>query len=258
MTSHVAEPQGMVAPIRRVPGGVPLYRQLANAIRALARDGAATEVAFTEQRLCQQFGVSRTTVRQALQELAADGLVVRLQGKGTSLVPPRVGQRRVPFVFASLEDMLAYGHETVYELSEHGPASPRSDVAELLAVAADTMVYRFLGTRSNEGAPFALIETWLPFEIGVRIVPHLGRSSPITALGDDKIDVHIAELEQMLTAVAAPGAVSDRIQVKRGRPVLLIRRLYFDAAGVPVGLSFNYCNPERFQYRVRLRRQGRV
>lgn len=250
--------KGAIAPIRRVHGGLPLYRQLANTIRALAQDAAGAEVAFTEQSLCQRFGVSRTTVRQALQELAAEGLVVRLQGKGTTLVPPGVGQQRVPFVFASLEDMFAYGHETVYELSEHGPASPRSDVAELLRVPADKLVYRFLGTRSIEGAPFALIETWLPYEIGVQIVPHLGRGSPMTALGDDKIDVHIAELEQMLTAVAAPGAVTDRIQVKRGRPALLIRRLYFDAAGVPVGLSFNYCNPERFQYRVRLRRQSRL
>ncbi len=248
----------MVAPIRRVPGGLPLYRQLANAIRALDRDGAAAEVAFTEQRLCQQFGVSRTTVRQALQELAADGLVVRLQGKGTALVPPRVGQQRVPFVFGSLEDMFAYGHETVYELSEHGPASPRSDVAELLSIPADKLVYRFLGTRSMEGMPFAFIETWLPYEIGVQIVPLLGRGSPITALADDKIDVHIAELEQMFVAVPAPGAVTDRIQVKRGRPALLIRRLYFDAAGVPIGLSINYCNPERFQYRVRLRRRHSV
>jgi GntR family transcriptional regulator len=256
MTTSIARTK--VAPIRRVLGGLPLYRQLANAIRALAGDGAAAKVVFTEQRLCQQFGVSRTTVRQALQELAADGLVVRLQGKGTALVPPRVGQQRVPFVFASLEDMFAYGHETVYELSEHGPASPRSDVAELLKVRADTLVYRFLGTRSIEGTPFALLETWLPYEIGVQIVPHLGRSSPMTALGDDKIDVHIAELEQMLTAVAAPVAIADRIQVKRGRPTLLIRRLYFDAAGVPVGLSINYCNPERFQYRVRMRRRHSV
>lgn len=258
MTSPVGMTKGAMEPIRRVHGALPLYRQLANAIRALARDAAGTEVAFTEQRLCQQFGVSRTTVRQALQELAADGLVVRLQGKGTTLVSPRVGRQRAPFVFGSLEDILTYGHETVYTLSEHGPASPRSDVAELLKVPVDTLVYRFLGTRSIDGTPFALLETWLPYEIGVQIVPLLGRGSPITALADDKIDVHIAELEQMLTAVAAPGAFSDRIQVKRGRPALLIRRLYFDAAGVPIGLSINYCNSERFQYRVRLRRRHSV
>lgn len=256
MTNLLGKAKGLVAPVRRVRGGPPLYSQLAKMIRALAQDSAGTEVAFTEQHLCERFGVSRTTVRQALQELAAEGLVVRLQGKGTTLVPPTPGQPRALWVFGSIEDMVTYGHETAYKLSEHGPALPRKDVAELLKVPCDSLVYRFLGTRSTEGIPFALIETWLPHQIGAQILPHLGGNSPITALVEDKLNIRVAEVEQMFTALPAPAAVAGHIRVKRGRPALLIRRLYFDAAGVPVGLSINYCNAERFQYRVRLRRRS--
>jgi DNA-binding GntR family transcriptional regulator len=242
--------------MRLLRGGMPLYRQLANIVRTMARDGMASDMAFTDHDLCKRFGVSRTTVRQALQELAADGLVVRLQGKGTTLLAPKPGEKRSLWVFGALEDMLAYGHETTYVLTEHGPAAPRGDVAESLQVKPATTMYRFVGVRSMDGAPFVLIETWLPYQIGVQILPHLHGNSPITALVEDRLGIHVAEVEQMFSSAPAPLAVAHHIGLRRGRPVLLVRRVYFDTGGVPIGLSINYCNPERFQYRVRLKRRG--
>jgi len=245
---------GVRTPLIR--GAIPLYRQLANVIRAMARERGGGEMAFTEQQLCGRFGVSRTTVRQALQELAADGLVVRLQGKGTTLIPRKEGEARPLWIFGTLEDMIAYGHETAYKLIDHGSAAPPHDVAELLQLPPDSPAYRFVGTRSSNGLPFAVLETWLPYPIGVQVLPHLGGNSPITVLVDDKLGIHVAAVEQSFSAAPAPAALRDLIEVKRGRPVLVIRRLYFDAGGTPVGLSINYCNSERFQYRVRLQRRS--
>jgi GntR family transcriptional regulator len=213
-------------------------------------------MAFTEHRLCEQYGVSRTTVRQALQELAGDGLLVRLQGKGTAIVPRKQGEVRPLWVFGSLEDMIAYGHETAYKLIDQGATMAPRHVAELLKIQADAPLYHFLGTRSTGGLPFVAIETWLPYPIGVQILPHLGGNSPITALVDDKLGIHVAAVEQAFSAAPAPAALRDLIEVKRGRPVLVIRRLYFDGAGTPVGLSINYGNSDRFQYRVRLQRRS--
>ncbi len=250
------EHENAVVHMRLIRGGMPLYRQVASIIRAMARDGAAGDMAFTEQELCERFGVSRTTVRQALQELAADGLVVRLQGKGTTVVAQKGGEKSSLWVFGSLEDMLAYGHETTYVLTEHGPAAPRGDVAGSLQVKPATSMYRFVGIRSMSGAPFVLIETWLPYQIGVQILPHLHGNSPITALLEDRLGIHVAQVEQMFGSAPAPRAVAHHIGLRPGRPVLLIRRVYFDAGDVPLGLSINYCNPERFQYRVRLKRRS--
>ncbi len=250
-----SERENAVVPMRLIRGAVPLYRQLANIVQAMGRDGVADDMAFTEHELCERFGVSRTTVRQALQQLAAEGLVVRLQGKGTTLVPPQARDARSLWVFGAIEDMLAYGHETTYTLTEQGPAAPRADVSESLQVQAEAPMYRFVGIRSMGGVPFVLIETWLPYQIGVQILPHLQGNSPITALIEDRLGIHVAQVEQAFSSVPTPLMVARHIGLHRGKPALLIRRIYFDVGGVPVGLSINYCNPERFQYRVRLKRR---
>lgn len=242
--------------MRLARGGVPLYRQLSNVIRALAREGGIDEGLFTEQSLCERFSVSRTTVRQALGELAAEGLIVRLQGKGTTLVPRKAGAPHPLWVFGSLEDMIAYGFETTYSLIEHGPSAVPEEVAQSLQLEPGTRGYRFLGTRSSGDAAFAFLESWLPYQIGVQVAPNLQGNSPIIALVENNLGVYVAEVEQSFTAVPAARAVAALIGLRAGAPALLIRRLYFDAAGVPLALSVNHCNPARFHYRVRLKRRG--
>ena len=238
-----------------IRSGVPLYRQLANVIRAMASEGG--ELAFTEEQLCRRFSVSRTTVRQALQRLESDGLLARLQGKGTKVVPRKDGEPQPLWVFGSIEDIFSYGHETVYSLIEQGVEPAPADVAETLDFPQGTHCYRFLGVRSSKGMPFALIETWLPYQIGVQILPHLETGvSPIMALSDDRIGVQIGALEQTFSAEVASRAVAGHIGLKQGQPVQAIRRLYSDNAGLQIGLSINYCNPERFQYRTLLQRRS--
>lgn len=259
MPGHVTSyPPGveMLTPMRLVRGGVPLYRQLTTVIRALARDGSLPDALVTERSLCERFNVSRTTVRQALHELAAEGVVVRLQGKGTTLVPRKPGAPPPLWVFGSLEDMIAYGFETTYALLQHGTAPVTPDVAEALRLESGALAYRFLGTRATDQATFALLESWLPYQIGVQVAPILHGNSPIIALIENNLGVHVAEVEQSFTAVPARRAVAQHIGVRAGRPTLLIRRLYFDTSGAPLALSINFCNPARFHYRVRLRRRG--
>jgi GntR family transcriptional regulator len=259
MEGHVAASRAGVGPfasMRLVRGGVPLYRQLTTVIRALARDGSIPDALVTERSLCERFNVSRTTVRQALHELAAEGVVVRLQGKGTTLVPRKPGAPTPVWVFGSLEDMIAYGFETTYALLEQGTAPATQDIADALRLEHRALAYRFLGTRAAGGSPFALLESWLPYQIGVQLAPMLHGNSPIIALIENNLGVHVAEVEQSCTAVAATRAVARHTGVRAGRPTLLIRRLYFEASGAPLALSMNACNPARFHYRVRLRRRG--
>lgn len=238
-----------------IRSGVPLYRQLANVIRAMASEGG--ELAFTEEQLCRRFAVSRTTVRQALQRLESDGLLARLQGKGTKVVLRKDGEPQPLWVFGSIEDIFAYGHETAYSLIEQGAALAPDDVAEALDTSQGTHCYRFLGVRSSKDLPFVLIETWLPYQIGVQILPHLGTgASPITALSDDRIGVQINTLEQTFSVGVASRAVAGHIGLKQGQPVQVIRRLYYDSSGLRIGFSINYCNSERFQYRTRLQRRS--
>lgn len=258
MTHHVPpEPETKtLAPMRLVGGGVPLYRQLTTVIRALARDGDVANELVTERSLCERFSVSRTTVRQALQELAAEGVVVRLQGKGTTLVHRKASAPSPLWVFGSLEDMIAYGFETTYSLLKQGTARTTPGVADALRLQRGALAYRFLGTRSTDRTRFALLESWLPYQIGVQLAPILRGHSPLIALIEHNLGAHVAEVEQSCTAVAATSAVARYIGLRPGAPALQIRRLYFERSGAPLALSVNFCNPARFHYRVRLRRRG--
>lgn len=235
---------------------MPLYRQLANVLRAMASEDEA--LAFTEEQLCQRFQVSRTTVRQALQRLEGEGVLTRLQGKGTTVIPWKDREARPLRVFGSIEDMISYGRETTYTLIEHGVTLPPSEVAESLEAPPEAQNFRFLGIRASEGVPFALIETWQPYQIGVQILPLIKDGvSPIVALNDAQIGIQADTMEQVVSVGLAPEALASHIGLQPGEPILVIRRLYSDVNGNRIGFSINYCNTERFQYRMRLQRRSK-
>ena len=65
----------------------------------------------------------------------------------------------------------------------------------------------------------------------------------------------IAGAEQIITAVSAPPDVAPLIDYEAGQPCLRAERIYFDTAGIPVELAISFYNPDRYAYRLQMRRR---
>jgi DNA-binding GntR family transcriptional regulator len=234
----------------------PAYRELADTLRAtITRNGADARLP-TEAELSERHGLSRQTVRRAYQELVAEGVVNRIPGRGTFPAPAG------PYVrsMGSLDDLLAEAQDTELEL-----LAPLRSTREPYEAAAEK-----LGTdqlmevrlrRLHAGHPYCVTVISLPAAVGkrlagIRLLTRVGarRTTSVLGLLDQVLDPPIVVAKQDITVATAPPDVAEQIDMRPRRPVLRIDRLYFDRDGSPVEYAVNYCNPERYTYRLELKR----
>jgi GntR family transcriptional regulator len=237
-----------MATVRRLASGI-AYQSLAQLLRDdIARgefsDGRRLP---TEAQLTAEYGVSRQTVRRALEELAAEGLIFRVRGRGTFTTPLASG--RYLRSIGSVEDLLSLSVDSVMETVR--PLQRRADVVAAGRLRADSdQVIGGLFRRLHEGVPFSITEVWLPLTVGRRIVESGALQTPgeidhstVIGLLDEVNGEPIAGAHQSITASGAPPELAELIDRRPDDHVLRVDRLYF--------------NPERYSYRLDLRRRIR-
>jgi len=242
--------------MRKQGRATPAYRELADQLRAaIERNGAEVQLP-TEAELSRRYGLSRQTVRRAYQELVADGVVTRVPGRGTFPTPPG------PYIrsLGSFEDLLAQSKDTELEL-----VSPLQLVEQPHARAVEKLraspVMEVRARRLHGGEPYALSVVSLPVHVGrrlarVRMLRTVGarRKTTVLELLDSILEPPIVAARQDVTVDLAPPDVAPMLEMPAHGPVLRIDRLYFDADDRPVEYAVSYLNPERYTYRLELKR----
>jgi GntR family transcriptional regulator len=254
-------------PLRAVPGGpveVSAYRQLAADLRQAIAAGRypPAQRLPTEAELVASTGLSRQTVRRAFQELAWEGAIFRVRGRGTFAVP---GDGRYLRSFGSIDDLMALSLDTELQVVEPLHVQASVKLAGQLRTAEDSvMTISFL--RLHDGVPFCYTRVHVPMATGRRLrdLPELaGLAEPgararftMISLVDRVSGRPIHSAVQNATAVAASADTGRRLGCPAGLPVLRIDRLYRDRELVPLELAVNHFHPGRYSYRLELR--GRV
>jgi GntR family transcriptional regulator len=189
----------------------------------------------SEAELGEVHGVSRVTVRRALELLRDEGLVASRRGSGWFVVgdPVRQPLGRVTTVEAALE---AAGARPERRVLEFAFESPDPATAKVLGLPKDAQVLRVLRLNLADGEPFALVTVWLPAELGA----HVSRADVERATFFDHLalsGVEIARVRQTITAAAAERGEARRLGVPAGSPLLVCRRVTYDRSGVAVMVS---------------------
>ena len=235
------------------------YRTLAACVRSAIEGGEYPDgrPLPTEDQLSRAHSVSRHTVRRAMQELVAEGLVYRIAGSGTFPVTKRDRYLRQ---VGSIEDLMALSEDTTCELLV--PLERKIDVesASRLRLSSDEVMTLSL-RRIHRGLPFCFTVVALPLRIG-RLIEHLpevtqpGFQSTATVIGliDARMSGPITDTEQSVSAALASEESAAHLDVVPGEPTLRIDRLYFDRRGDAVELAISYFDPRLYSYRVKLRR----
>jgi DNA-binding GntR family transcriptional regulator len=191
-----------------------------------------------------------------MQDLVADGLIVRVRGRGTFPAPRADRYIRQ---FGSVDDLMALSLDTQLQLDLPLQRKIVPEAAGRLRLTSDAvMVVRFL--RVHDGSPLCLSTVYLPPDVGrlVEDVPDLldpSTSSTITVLGliDQRVSRPIVESDQSIT-VATDATAAAALGCPPDQSMLRIDRLYYDADEKPVELAISWFHPDRYSYRVRLRR----
>jgi GntR family transcriptional regulator len=229
-------------------GRAPLYQQLRRALREAIEDNRlpAEDALPPERELAEEFGVSRITVRKALDALVGEGMLTRRQGAGT-FVAGRA-EARVEKSFSKLtsftEDMLSRGRrpESVWLSRSAGTVTPEESLT--LGLSPGTAVYRFNRIRYADGEPMALEHSTIA-GFGLASEMAVGESL-YEAL--DKQSARPVRALQRLRAVLFTGERAKLLGVEDGAPGLFIERRGFLKDGRPVEVTQSYYRGDAYDF----------
>ncbi len=205
-----------------------------------------------ERTLASEFDTSRTTVRQALQELVVEGRLERIQGKGTFVAKPKVSQALQ--LTSYTEDMRAQGLEPTSQLLDIGYVTADDRLAALLDIPAGGRVLRIERLRLASGEPMAIETTHL----SQKRFPALRRSlvkysSLYTALAE-VYGVHLAQAEETIETSLATPREAGLLSTDVGLPMLMLSRHSRDTRGEPVEWVRSVYRGDRYKFVANLQR----
>jgi DNA-binding GntR family transcriptional regulator len=244
---------------RKPRRATPAYQRLADDLRSALLESRFKEgnPLPTEAELAETYGVSRQTVRRAFQDLVGEGLVYRVPGRGTF---PSNFVRHGHYVrsIGAIEDLLAFAG-TEMELLQRTELIADEEAARRLELQSKVVALLVL-RRLYEGVPFTLTHVYLPPQLGQRLaeaeaLPTKGAGTVIGVL-ESLMPGTIAGANQVITAVPAPPDVASHIDYEAGQPCLRAERTYFDTEGIPIELAISFYNPNRYTYRLQMRRRA--
>jgi DNA-binding GntR family transcriptional regulator len=230
---------------------IPLYFQIAEYLKQSIEDGMLKpgERLDNELDLTERLGVSRPTVRQAVQRLVEQGLVVRRRGLGTVVAAPRI-MRSV--ALTSLYDDLAANQRrpatTVLAAQE---VEADDELASVLALPAGAAVLSVERLRLADGTPLAIMHNYLPAGLlKGRPEDALEQTGLYELLRSQGVELHAGE--QVIGARHATAAEAKLLQAPRTATVLTMTRTTFDAAGHPVEHGSHAYLADRYSFKMTL------
>ena len=228
----------------------PLYEQLARRLTEDIGKGRYKPKARlpTETELSELYGVSRITVRQAMDDLVSQGLVARKQGKGTFVAGPLV-RHEVRELKGFIEGMNKQGIEPETRLVEFGLSAPSARAAERMGTG-NAQLLRMRRLFSWNGMPFAESEVHLHSRLASRVSREIADLLPSYLLIEQFMGTKVARADLVIRSTLAGREHSRLLQTKPGAPLLAIERLSFNAEGMPLEHTYFWSRAENYEFAV--------
>ncbi len=240
-------------------GGAPAFSPLYQQIKALmtrslqAGEWRPGEAIPSEMELAARFKVSQGTVRKAIDELAADNLLVRRQGKGTFVATH--AEQKIQYRFLRLTpDDADSGARAQRQFIDCRRSRAPAEVARALQLKAGEPVVEVRRVLSFAGTPVVLDDIWLPGALfkGLSAERLSDYRGPMYALFEAEFGVRMIRAEEKIRAVAADAAAARWLAVQEGSPLLLVERLSYTYEGKPVELRRGLYHTASHHYRNEL------
>jgi GntR family transcriptional regulator len=235
---------------------IPLYFQIEQDLGSSIATGALAPGSQlpSEEKLVQKYGVSRTTVRKAIQELERLELIEIRRGKGTFVREAKLTQELTALT-GFVEDMVAIGLKPSARLVGTWTVRATEDVARQLRLSVGTEVMQIKRVRIADDVPVSLDETYLPLALGRKVVENDLEVYPIFSLLEGKYDTPLLEADYRIEAVSADPFVAEALGVEDKSPILLIERVSYSLDHRPVDYEKLFYRGDKLRLTTRLRRR---
>jgi GntR family transcriptional regulator len=228
----------------------PLYKEVKLRLtRGLAAgEWKAGEAIPSESRLAQRFGVSIGTVRKAIDELVAERILLRQQGRGTFVATHT--EDRTLFYFFHLVGKDGSRELPVTELLSFRRVRANATEAERLGLQAGAPLYRIQNLLKLSGKPVVFDEIAVSADRFSDLTQEVfgGRVGTIYGLYQERYGVTVTRISERLSAANAPSQAASLLELKDSTPALAIRRVAYTYDDAPVEYRVSWVNTQRHEY----------
>ncbi len=230
---------------------LPLYYQLAQTIRKQmdAGDLLPGQQLPSERDLMSLHGVSRNTVRQAIDALEREGLVERDQGRGTFVSEPKL-QLGVTRLTSFTEDMQERGLKPFSRLIQWGVEPSLGPIAEQLQLLPNEEVLFVQRLRYADDEPMALSTSYFSLAVCPGLKDENVENQSIYRLLEEKYGIKLTQAEQSIRAKSANAQEASLLNVKPGASLLVVEGTVLTAIGQPVEHLQTIYRSDRYEFRV--------
>ena len=243
-------------PLINKSSSIPYYQQLADLLRGeISTNQAGSGGIFalpSENELAAQHGITRATVRHALDLLAREGRIYRVKGKGAFAARRRV-EHELTRLVSTTELMEERGWSLVTWFISIIQMTATPHIASVLELGTEEHVYELERLQVVEEIPLSLQTAYLP----VRLCPRLednDLTECLYRLLEIRYGLHLWTGQETLRARAATQSEARLLQVKQGTPVMYSQRVSYDATGIPVEYLEAVWRGDRYDFKVALAR----
>lgn len=188
----------------------------------------------SEAEFCEAFGVSRTVVRQALNELVNEGLLYRRRGKGSFVARPKIAESLVQNLTGFYEDMVAKGLTPITQVLEQKLIPASKKVAGMLSLKEGDQVIKMDRLRSINNEPILIVTTFIPYHICPTLLEEDLTKRSLYAVLEDRYKLEIARGRRTLEAISASEEDAKLLGIEEGDPLVLLKSVSYLKDGRPI------------------------
>lgn len=216
---------------------VPLYVQLRDAVQKQIEQGVWVpgDQLPGDQELCEVYGVSRTVVRQALQELSFQGSIARHRGRGTFVAEPKIRSTSLIHSLMGFQaDMVERGLDLHNEVLDKVMLPADSKIAKYLDLETMDPIVKLERLRFVEGEPIVHVTSFLPYDLCPSIMNADLSQQSLYAFLDSDCGLRVSRGRRGIEAVAVSEREARLLQIEAGSPVIRMESISYLQDGRPI------------------------
>lgn len=231
---------------------IPLHIQLKELIERKIFEGEYEDKIPSEREFMEQFSVSRSTVREAINQLVRDGVLEKKHGKGTFIsfkpIQDWLGSLR-----STTETIRGMGMKPGAKLIDHGIIEPNESVISLTNLNPAYFIKRI---RYADEVPIAIENQYYPIEIGEKLLKYDLDHATLYDLLEKDLNIQFADAEQIITAGHFQKEDANYLQVPLSTCALIINRIIYDNEGDIIEYQEGFYRSDMYSFSINLSRKN--
>ncbi|MGI6117049.1 MAG: GntR family transcriptional regulator [Bilifractor sp.] len=216
----------------------PLYMQLEDIIRANIADGEwpPLQMVPSENELSKMYGISRMTARSVITTLVKEGLLYRVQGKGTYVAEPKISTKS-PAYLGLREQLESQGYATETRIITFELIRPNRKIAQALSIPQSTKVYHIKRVRSISETPISIHESYIPNSLCPDLRADRIETEQLCDILESDYHLNASRVHEILESVSPTSEEMSLLKIDKKNPLLLLYDTNYSITGKPFEYS---------------------